>query len=133
MTENKELVTVNETGNLNWELLLEKERVVAPVVDIFETADDYYLVANMPGVTRDSVKVKLEEESLVIFGKLNNYDEAAKRKYLLNESEVANFYRRFRISNSIDESKIVAKFENGQLTLVLPKHDRIKPRTITIS
>lgn len=133
MTDNKELVTVNDTENLNWELLLEKERAVAPVVDIYETADDYYLVANMPGVTRENIKVKLEEESLVIFGKLHNYDEATKRKYLLNESEVANYYRRFRISNSIDESKIIARFDNGQLTLVLPKHDRIKPRTISIS
>jgi HSP20 family protein len=133
MTENKELIAVNESGNQNWENILEKERSIAPVVDIYESTDEFYLVANMPGVTRDNVKVKLEEESLVIFGKLNDYDNAVKRKYLLNESEIANYYRRFRISNSIDETKISAKFESGQLTLMLPKHDRIKPRTITIS
>lgn len=133
MTENKELISVNESGSQNWENLLEKERITAPLVDIFETTDEYILVANMPGVSRDNVKVKLEEESLVIFGKLNDYKDSAARKYLLNESEVANYYRRFRISNSIDETKINAKFELGQLTLVLPKHERIKPRTIAIS
>lgn len=133
MTENKELITVNETNNQNWENLLEKERSIAPTVDIYESTDEFFLVANMPGVSRDNVKVKLEEESLVIFGKLNDYEAAAKRKYLLNEGEIANYYRRFRISNSIDETKISAKFELGQLTLVMPKHDRIKPRTIAIS
>ncbi|QQS37731.1 MAG: Hsp20/alpha crystallin family protein [Ignavibacteriales bacterium] len=133
MTANKELIAVNETGSMNWENILENERSIAPLVDIYETNDDFILVANMPGVNRENVKVKLEEESLVIFGKMNNYDDAAKRKYLLNENEIANYYRRFRISNSIDETRISAKFENGQLSLVMPKHERIKPRAISIS
>ena len=107
MTANKELI-INETNSQNWENLLEKERTIAPTVDIYESTDEFFLVANMPGVSRDNVKVKLEEESLVIFGKLNDYEAAAKRKYLLNEGEIANYYRRFRISNSIDETKTVS-------------------------
>ncbi len=85
----------------------------------------------MPGVTRDNVKIKLEEESLAILGKVN-YKELKNKKYILNENEVGNYYRKFRISNSVDETKIEARFENGQLTVKLPKHDRIKPRTIEI-
>ena len=54
------------------------------------------------------------------------------RKYILNENEIGNYYRKFRISNSVDETKIEARFENGQLIVKLPKHDRIKPRTIDI-
>ncbi|MGB8320385.1 MAG: Hsp20/alpha crystallin family protein, partial [Ignavibacteriaceae bacterium] len=77
------------------------------------------------------VKLKLEEGALTIFGKIN-YDEAVNRKYILNEAGVGNYFRKFKISNSIDESKIDAKYENGQLVITLPKHDRIKPRAINV-
>jgi HSP20 family molecular chaperone IbpA len=130
MSDNKELATVKEKEQ-KWEEVLETESVVAPFVDIYETENDFVLTAGMPGVTRDNVKLKLEEGSLAIFGKVN-YDELRKRKYILNENEIGNYYRKFRISNSVDESKIEARFDNGQLIIKLPKHDRIKPRTIDI-
>jgi len=129
MTDNKEVVSVKQ--NQDWEKILETEAVVAPLVDIYETDDDFILSASMPGVAKDDVQLKLEENSLSIFGKVN-YDELSKRKYILNENEIGNYYRKFNISNSIDESKIEARFENGQLVVKLPKHDRIKPRTIEI-
>ena len=130
MSDNKDIVTVKDNEQ-NWEEVLETESVVAPFVDVYETDDDFHLVANMPGVARDDVKLKLEEESLSIFGKVN-YNDLKNRKYILNENEIGNYYRKFRISNSVDETKIEARFENGQLTVKLPKHDRIKPRTIEI-
>ena len=130
MSDNKDLVAVKGKEQ-NWEEVLETEAVVAPFVDIYETDDDFVLMAGMPGVSRDNVKLKLEEGSLSIFGKVN-YDELKNRKYILNENEVGNYYRKFRISNSVDESKIEARFDNGQLIVNLPKHDRIKPRTIEI-
>jgi HSP20 family protein len=130
MSDNKDIVAVKDNEQ-NWEEVLETESVVAPFVDVYETTDDFHLVANMPGVTRDDVKLKLEEESLSIFGKVN-YKDMKNRKYILNENEIGNYYRKFRISNSVDETKIEARFENGQLTVKLPKHDRIKPRTIDI-
>jgi HSP20 family protein len=130
MSDNKDIVAVKDKEQ-NWEEVLETESVVAPFVDVYETDDDFHLVANMPGVTRDDVKLKLEEESLSIFGKVN-YKDLKNRKYILNENEIGNYYRKFRISNSVDETKIEARFENGQLTVKLPKHDRIKPRTIEI-
>ena len=130
MSDNKDIIAVKDKEQ-NWEEVLETESVVAPFVDVYETDDDFHLVANMPGVTRDDVKLKLEEESLSIFGKVN-YKDLKNRKYILNENEIGNYYRKFRISNSVDETKVEARFENGQLTIKLPKHDRIKPRTIEI-
>jgi HSP20 family molecular chaperone IbpA len=130
MAENREMVSIKEKTQ-DWEKVLETEAVVAPFVDIFETEDDFVLSANMLGVTRDNVQLKLEEGSLSIFGKVN-YDDLTKRKYILNENEMGNYYRKFKISNSVDETKIEARYENGQLIIKLPKHDRIKPRTIEI-
>ncbi len=127
---NKDLVSLKEKEQ-SWEEVLDSEAVVAPFVDIYETENDFILVANMPGVTRDEVKLKMDEGSLSIFGKVN-FNELKNRKYILNENEVGNYFRKFRISNSVDETKIEARFDNGQLTLKLPKHDRIKPRTIEV-
>jgi HSP20 family protein len=130
MSNNKELVSVKE-GKKNWEELLETESVIAPLVDIFETSDDYILVANMPGVQKEDIQLKLEEESLVIFGRIN-VEEISNRRYILNETEQGNYFRKFRIAKSIDESGIEARYENGQLRIKLPKHERVKPKTINI-
>ncbi len=129
MTENKEMIDVEEKQS--WENILQTENSVAPLVDIYETNDDFVMIANMPGVKKDDVKLKLENDSLLVFGKIN-YEEALNRKYVLHENEIANYYRRFNLSDSIDASKINATYENGQLFVTLPKHDRIKPRTINI-
>jgi HSP20 family protein len=129
MTDNKEMVEVN--NKRSWDEALEKEAWVAPVVDIFETNEDYYLTAQLPGVSKEDVKIKLEEGHLVIMGRIN-FSGTLNRKYVLKESETGNFYRRFKVADSIDESKIDAKLENGLLNVKLPKHERLKPKTIEI-
>jgi len=130
MTDKKELVKVKES--IDWDEALETESWVAPLVDIYETEDDFFLIASMPGISKDNVKVKLEDGSLVMMGRIN-FEEAAKRKYVLQENELGNFYRKFNVSESIDRSRIDAGFENGQLTVTLPKLERIKPKTIEIN
>ena len=130
MTEAKEMVKVEEKNS--WEKAFENENWIAPLVDIVENDDDYILTASMPGVSRENIKIKIEDESLVIMGRIN-YDEAVKRKYVLKETEIGNFYRKFKISDSIDEEKIEASFENGQVIVKLPKHERVKPKTISIN
>ena len=129
--EDRELVNVEETRTTNWDEALENENWIAPVVDIFETSDDFVLVANMPGVKKENVKIKIEDGSLLIMGKVE-YDNLINRNYILNESQTGNFYRKFQISESIDDTKIEARLENGQLVVHLPKHERAKPKNIEI-
>lgn len=128
---NKDLVSVKESEHSLIDELLEKENFIAPLTDIYETEDEFTLTANMPGVSRDNIQLKLEDTSLAIFGRIN-FSEAINRNYILNENSIGNYYRKFNISNSIDETRIEAKFENGQLVVKLPKHDRVKPRTISV-
>ena len=129
MTENKEMVEVKESKG--WDEALENETWIAPVADIYETEDDYYLTAKMAGVSKENVKIKLEEGNLVIMGRIN-YEDEINRKYVLKETETGNYYRKFKLSNSINEEGIEANLENGILSVKLPKHDRIKPKTIEI-
>ncbi len=127
---NSETVEVKEEKQ-SWEDLLTNEGSYAPLVDIYETNDEFVLTADMPGVKKEDVNLKIEEGSMLIFGKID-YQEVLNRKFILKEKETGHFFRRFKISDTIDETKVSAKFENGQLVVTLPKHDRVKPRTISI-
>ena len=135
MTDNKEVAApengINVSEEKSWEQALEMESWVAPLTDIYETEEDFYLMAVMPGVEKKDVKIKMEEGNLILMGRIN-YNEIASRKYILKETESGNYYRKFKISNSVDDSKINAVFENGILNIRLPKHERIKPKNIEI-
>ncbi len=129
MTDTKELTKVEETNS--WEHALENESWMAPLVDIYETDNDYYLIANMPGVKREDVKIKLEDGDLIIMGRKHLADEE-NRRYLMKEIDSGNYYRKFNLSESIDDEKIEAAMENGILKIHLPKVERVKPKTIEI-
>jgi len=132
MSDNKEIIAVKAFNNYSIEEILRTQNNVSPSSDIYENTDEYILVANMPGVVRSEVQVKVIEESLIVFGRIN-YDETVNRDYILNENELGNYFRKFKISDSIDKTKISAKYDNGQLIVHLPKSEKTKPRTIDIS
>lgn len=132
MSEKKELVAVNHYNSDSINELLKTQNSISPVVDIFETENDYFLIANLPGVERSNIQVKLDDKSLIVFGKIN-FEEAVNRKYILNEKEIGNYFRSFKISDSINKEKINARYDNGQLIVILPKHDKVKPRKIDIN
>lgn len=129
MTDNNQAVVVKE--NRSWDEALEQEKWFAPAVDIYETNDDYVLHVMMPGVAKENIQIKVEDDSLVIMGRIN-YDEAKSRKYVLKETRLGNYYRKFNISNSINVEKIDAVMDNGIMTVTLPKHERVKPKNIEI-
>ena len=132
MTENKELISLRNMEGDAWKDYLETENTISPLVDIYEKDDNYVLAVSMPGVKRENIRVKIEGEALYIFGKIN-YHERNKYEYILNENEIGNYYRRFKLSESIDQSKIEAMYENGQLVIIMPKDEKMKARTIEIN
>ena len=129
--DNKEIIPVREKNNNSIEELLVNQNFLSPLVNIYETDNEFILIAGMPGVARKDVKVRVEKDSLILFGQID-YDINVNRNYILNEQEIGNYYRTFKISNSVNQNKIEAKFDNGQLVVNLPKHEGIKPRTIDI-
>jgi len=108
------------------------DRVMVPLTDIYETPDQYTLKLEMPGVTRDNLDILIENNDLEIRGKVNDYrPENKELKY--SEFSQYNYYRTFSVGNDIDRNKISATFENGVLTLVLQKHEAVKPRKIQVT
>ena len=132
MSDNKEIIAVKALNNNSIDEILRKENNILPSTDIYENTDEFILVANMPGVSRSEIQVKVIDENLIVFGKVN-YNEIVSRNYILNENEIGNYFRKFKISDSIDKTNINAKFDNGQLIVNLPKSEKVKPRTIDIS
>ena len=106
-------------------------RVFRPNVDILENADAILIHADIPGATCDSIDVDFEEGVLTISAKVPPRDSG--REYLLREYEIGDYQRTFRVSESIDASRITAAFKEGVLTLHLPKTANVKARKIVVS
>jgi HSP20 family protein len=107
-------------------------KTYSPLSDIFETKQALILTLDMPGVDKDQVTIKLENDLLEIEGKVDP-SLFERKKPLYSEYNVGHFYRRFLISNKINRDHIEAKMLNGVLTLTLPKGNDFGPKKIPIS
>lgn len=115
----------------SWDYALEHETWITPTIDIFESEDNFTVIAKMPGVEKENLKIKLEDGNLVIMGRID-YDNLTNKNYVLKESEIGNYYRKLKLSKGIDLDKIDAQLTNGQLLVLLPKQSGIKPKSIEI-
>lgn len=103
---------------------------IVPPVDIYETSSDFSLIADIPGVSKENLKLDIDNDELIIRGTFEEKSEGGEK--LINECLYGEYYRTFTIGDTIDREKISAKLEDGVLTITLPKHERVKPRKITI-
>ena len=99
-------------------------------VDIYDREEEIVLVADLPGVTADSVEINLDRGNLSIRGA--SFVEAHGGEAVLQEYRVGDFVRSFTVSEDIDPSGISAEFKSGVLTLHLPKAVDRKPRKISV-
>jgi len=105
-------------------------RHFTPRVDILETDKELTLFAEMPGVRPEDVNLRYENGELVLHGKVQ--PRPAGKPMLLHEYEDGDFYRVFRIDESVDATKIEAEARNGVLTVHLPKVEAVRPRQINV-
>ena len=108
----------------------EEVRHIIPPVDIYETENDVVLVADVPGVEKKSLQLDTDNDELTIRGIFQPKNGDGKK--LVDEFAYGEYNRTFTLGDTIDREKITAKLENGVLTLTLPKHEKVKPRKITI-
>lgn len=108
----------------------ENLRQIVPPVDIYETANDIVLVADVPGVSKETLQLDVDNDELTIKGTFKEQDIRGQK--LIDECIYGEYTRTFALGDTINREKIGAKLEDGVLTLTLPKHEKIKPRKITI-
>jgi HSP20 family protein len=106
-------------------------RVFLPNADIYETNDALNVVLEMPGVEKNSVEVRVEDGVLKIDGRLD-FSKYQGLQPLYTEYNVGHYSRSFRLSSKIEQNKIGAELKDGVLSLVLPKVEEAKPRTIQV-
>jgi HSP20 family protein len=103
-----------------------------PAVDIVENNDNYILKAELPGMNKDDVKITLENNLLTIRGEKKNEYAKKEGNYHRVERSYGSFERTFTIPGSIKSNDIDAQYNNGILTLTLPKAEEAKPKMIDV-
>jgi len=123
------LSTENETKAVENKQALPVACVV-PRVNIVEDKEAYRLEAEMPGVNKEGLEVVLDGNELTIIGRRVPSHNGP--SYLYRESRTSDYRRVFEVESTIDAAKIVARMEQGVMTLVLPKSEQAKPRRVPI-
>ena len=103
-----------------------------PPVDIFEDESGFTVIADMPGVSKDQLNVRVTGDSLLIEG-MASVPEIGGMELVYGEVHTPQYRRSFTLSRELDPGKIEAKLENGVLRLRIPKGEQAKPRRIEVS
>lgn len=108
-------------------------RTWMPPVDIQETGDSYRLQAELPGLTKDDINITLENNILRLSGERKFEKDVKKESYHRVERTYGTFTRSFALPSQVNAEGVQAAFENGVLTITVPKAEQAKPRKIAIS
>jgi len=111
----------------------ERERTVfMPPIDIYDDGEGLVLLADLPGVTSESLEIQVQDNRLTLFGRVSAVvpDGA---KLLHREFEAGDFLRSFILSEEVDPDRITAKLTNGVLEVVLPRAPKSEPRRIQVN
>lgn len=109
----------------------DREFHLQPAVDILEDAKGFLLYADLPGVNKDGLAVRVEGDSLAIEGK-SKLELPKGARPIYAEQRALSFRRRFTLSSDLDTTKIEAKLANGVLMVRIPKVAAAQPRKIEV-
>lgn len=106
---------------------------VYPRVDITESTDGYLIRADLPGMTREEIKVSVEDGVLSLSGeKKSEFETAKKDSYYHLERRYGKFLRSFSLPSHVDSGNIEARYTNGVLEINLKKTEESKPKAIEV-
>jgi HSP20 family protein len=104
----------------------------SPSCEIAEENNNYVLKFDLPGVIKDHVKVEAERDQLTIHAERKEEKKSESKKKYFSEMQYGSYTRSFTLPGLVDEKKVDAKFENGVLTVTVPKTESIKSKQIPI-
>jgi HSP20 family protein len=109
-----------------------RQTVWAPRTDLVETEDSYRLHLDVPGLTKDDLKINYQDNQLTVSGERTSDRPGEGEEYVRVERSFGQFYRSFSLPRTVDAQGISASYENGVLTITVPKTEDVKPRQIEI-
>jgi HSP20 family protein len=101
-------------------------------VDVVENKDDYIVKASVPGINPDDLDVSYADDTLTIKGEIKSDNELKENQYHLRERRYGSFSRSISLPAKIKGDAIEASYQNGVLSLRLPKSEEEKPKRIAI-
>ncbi len=104
-----------------------------PAVDLWETPDAYLLRAELPGVTREDVKVEVSDNTLVLSGERRPAGNLKEHQCLRQEGDYGPFYRAITLPATVEPDGIQARVQHGVLEVIVPKAEEAKTRLIPIA
>jgi HSP20 family protein len=125
---------LNETlGGTDWQYRDSAAASWVPAVDVFEEADSIRINAELPGVKPEDIDISVEGNLLTIRGTKQQETEEKTERVHRYERMYGAFERSFTLPASVDPQNIKASYDNGVLTVTLPKSEKAKPRRIEVS
>ncbi len=104
----------------------------SPAADLYQTDNEVVVKASLPGMKADDVQISITGDMLTLKGEFKQEDEKKEKAYHLREQRYGAFERSFTLPTSVVSDKAKAEFENGILTITLPKAEEVKPKMITV-
>lgn len=101
-------------------------------IDMYQTKDEVVLKAALPGVKPEEVDITITGDTLTIKGEHREEKETKEEDYLYKEHRYGAFSRSVTVPMQIESDKAEAVFENGILTLTIPKSEQVKPKQIKV-
>ena len=101
-------------------------------LDVYETEESLVIKTSLPGVKPEEVDITVTEDVLTIKGEARSEEKVESANYLRQERRYGNFQRSLQLPVSLQTDRAEATFENGVLTLTIPKAEEAKPRTIQV-
>jgi HSP20 family protein len=108
------------------------EGVWSPSVDVSEDKDNVIIKAEMPGVSKDDVKISVQDNVLTLKGEKKQEKEEKDKNYHRIERSYGSFCRSFQLPTTVKTDKIKASYKGGVLSVTLPKTEEVKPKEIPI-
>ena len=103
-------------------------RFTAPAVNITESDDNFKLAVAAPGLSKEDFKISIDNDLLSISAEKKEEKNSANEKYNRKEFSFSSFKRTFTLPEHVDAEKIGAAYDNGVMTLTLPKREEAKPK-----
>jgi HSP20 family protein len=115
-----------------WPLPFDGDDFSAPA-DVIETKDSVVVKLSVPGVKPEDIDISAAGDALTIKGELKSEEQFEEGRYIRKERRFGSFQRTFSLPASVASDKARAEFENGVLTLTLPKAETAKPKSIKVT
>jgi HSP20 family protein len=103
-----------------------------PAIDMYQTDDEIVVKAAMPGIKADEVQINVTGEVLTLKGEVKHEEEKQEKAWHIREQRFGSFERSVVLPTDVVADKAKADFENGILTITLPKAEEVKPKAISI-